>query len=143
MRLLIVIAIVALAAALYIRLAPTDPAKWHKSVNVDGPGDRAELGSFSAARTITAPPATALAAVKQVADATDRTKLIAGSVAEGMMTFQTRSRVLGFPDYTTVAIDGDLLVMYARLRFGNADHGVNQARIQQWLVTLGPLTEPL
>jgi uncharacterized protein (DUF1499 family) len=69
--------------------------------------------------------------------------LLAGSAGEGMITFQTRSQLWGFPDHTTVAVQGDLLVIYGRLRFGKSDLGVNRARIAGWLETLGPLTEPL
>ena len=143
MRILIGLIVVLAALMLYVRLAPTDSALWHKRPIATAPSDTLTAGSFLAARQITAPPAQVLEAVEKIALETPRTRLLAGSVAEGMMTFQTRSRLWGFPDQTTVAIDGDLLVIYGRLRFGQADLGVNKARVESWLTALGPLTEPL
>ena len=75
--------------------------------------------------------------------ATPRTRLIAGSAEEGLLTFQTRSLLWGFPDYTTASVTDGTLVIYGRLRFGRSDIGVNKARILGWLASLGPLTEPL
>ena len=127
----------------YVRLAPIDVARWHRMPDATAPGDEAMAGSFKAVRRITAAPDEVLKAIEQRALATPRTRLLAGSLAEGMMTFQTRSAVWGFPDHTTVGVQGDLLVMYGRLKFGKADMGVNKARITDWLQSLGPLTEPL
>jgi hypothetical protein len=132
-----------LVLAAYIRLAPTSIAKWHKVPNVTEPGDVSEAGGFLTVRRITGPAAEVLSAVEQRALATARTKLLRGSVEEGMMTFQTRSAVMGFPDHTTVAVQGDLLIIYGRLRFGKSDLGVNRARIAGWLETLDLLTERL
>ena len=143
MRLIALIFVLFLGLVAYIRLAPTQVTKWHTLPNVTEPGDVTEAGSFLAVRQIAAPAAEVLAAVEQRALATPRTVLLKGSVAEGMMTFQTRSAVMGFPDHTTVAVQGDLLVIYGRLRFGKADLGVNRARVAGWLETLGPLTAPL
>ena len=132
-----------LCALVYIRFAPTDPARWHQTREVRETGDQSTLASFRAVRRITEPAEDVLAAVKTVALQTDRTRLIAGDVDEGVMTFVTRSRFWGFPDYTTVYIQGDLIIVFGRLRFGNFDHDVNKARVQSWLAALGPLTEPL
>lgn len=142
---LFVVLIVVLIAGLmiYVRLAPTHVAQWHSLPDVTEPGDTAGDGSFLAARRITAPADQVLAAVETRALATPRTVLLAGSPAEGLLTFQTRSRFWGFPDHTTVGVQGDLLVIYGRLRFGQSDLGVNRARVEEWLSTLGPLTEPL
>lgn len=143
MRILILLIVVVLGLMAYVRLAPTDVARWHSLPDGAAAGDETGEGSFRAVRRITAAPSDVLAAVAQAAAATERTKLIAGRVAEGMMTFQTRSRIWGFPDFTTVAIQGDLLIIYGRLRFGRADLGVNKDRVDRWLAVLGPLTEPL
>jgi uncharacterized protein (DUF1499 family) len=143
MRILIGLMVVLVAVMLYVRLAPTDVALWHKQPEATAPGDTLTQGSFLAARRMTAPAAEVIEEVEGIARATPRTRLLAGSVAEGMMTFQTRSRLWGFPDQTTAAVEGDLLVIYGRLRFGSNDTGVNKARIESWLAALGPLTEPL
>ena len=143
MRIVIIFVVLVVGLMAYIRLAPTDTAKWHKMPDAAEPGDTAGEGSFRAVRRITAPAAEVLAALEQRALATPRTVLLAGSAEEGMITFQTRSLFWGFPDYTTVAVEGNLLVIYGRLRFGRSDLGVNRARIKGWLETLGPLTAPL
>lgn len=129
--------------AAYVRLAPSDPARWHRLPEVTGPGDTATEGSFKAVRRITAPPEDVLEALKAKALSTPRTVLLEGSVDQGMMTFMTRSALWGFPDYTTVAVRDDRLVIYARLRFGKGDMGVNKARVQDWLGAVGPLTQSL
>ena len=143
MRVLIILVVLILGLMAYVRFSPNDPARWHVAPESAGPGDVTGEGSFMATRRITAPAAEVLTAVEQRALATPRTTLLAGSVAEGMLTFQTRSLFWGFPDHTTVAVQGDLLIIYGRLRFGRSDIGVNKARIEGWLETLGPLTEPL
>ncbi len=143
MRILAFLLVFVLVVVAYIRLAPTNAARWHKLPDMAEPGDTSEEGGFLSVRRITAPADEVLKAVEQRALATPRTHLIKGSVDEGMMTFQSRSLVMGFPDHTTVTVQGDLLVIYGRLRFGRSDLGVNRARIAGWLETLGPLTEPL
>ncbi|MDX8352115.1 DUF1499 domain-containing protein [Cognatiyoonia sp. IB215182] len=143
MRFLTVLIVLVLALMAYIRLAPTNAEKWYALPDVNEPGDTREEGGFLAVRRITAPADEVLTAVEQRALATPRTRLLRGNVAEGMITFQTRSLIWGFPDHTTVAVQGDLLVIYGRLRFGRSDLGVNKARIEGWLETLGPLTAPL
>ncbi|MEL6682504.1 MAG: DUF1499 domain-containing protein [Pseudomonadota bacterium] len=143
MRFLALFVLLIVAVMAYVRFAPTNTAKWHILPNADGPGDVSEDGGFIAVRRITVPGTEALSALEQRALATPRTRVIAGNVAEGMLTFQTRSLVMGFPDHTTVGIKDGLLIIHGRLRFGRSDLGVNRARIAGWLETLGPLTEPL
>ena len=143
MRILIIFAVLVGVLMAYFRFAPTDTAKWHRLPDAAALGDTADMGSFLAVRRIAAPADQVLTAVEQRALATPRTTLLVGRVQEGMITFQTRSLFWGFPDHTTVGVKDDLLVIYGRLRFGRSDFGVNKARIEGWLETLGPLTEPL
>jgi len=60
-----------------------------------------------------------------------------------MCALQTRSRLWGFPDYTTVVATehegAPVLMIHARLRFGKADLGVNKARVQAWLAQMSDL----
>ena len=79
-----------------------------------------------------------LAKLDAYARATTRTSVLAGSVGEGMVTYITRTKVFGFPDYTTAQQDGDTLRIYARLRFGRRDFGVNKSRVDGWLALLQP-----
>ena len=144
MRFVIVLVVLVVAGLmLFVRLAPTDPQRWHQPQEVRGTGDYAEAGGHRIERKITATPEEVLRRLEQRALATPRTTLVAGSVDAGRLTFRTRSLIWGFPDFTTVEVIGDTLVIYGRLRFGQSDMGVNKARVLDWLASLGPLTEPL
>lgn len=115
----------------YIRLAPSDPARWHRAPQVSGDTDL----PHGVKRRVAAGPE-GLARLDSIIRATPRTKVLAGSVAEGMITYVSRTRWMGFPDYTTVQRDGDVLKIYGRLRFGRSDLGVNKARVEGWLAAL-------
>ncbi|WP_113913281.1 DUF1499 domain-containing protein [Roseovarius dicentrarchi] len=112
----------------WIRLAPDDVARWHHvpeavtTRDMDGGVIRIVPG--------------ALAELNPIIRQTPRTRLLAGSVQSGMVTYITRSKLFGFPDYTTVAQRGDDLILYARLRYGKSDMGVNKARVDHWLSEL-------
>lgn len=139
-RIVTILILLVAAGMVYVRLAPINPAQVHQPLASRPPGDYPAAGGFTAVRRITAPAPHVLTTLEQRALTTPRTRLIAGSVDSGMMTFVTRSLVVGFPDYTTVQVDGDILTIHGRLRFGQSDMGVNRARVQGWLDTLGPLT---
>ncbi len=126
---LIVGAVIALG--LYIRLAPSDPARWHLAVA--GTTDEDMQGGVI--RMVETGP-DGLAKLDVLAQATPRTTVLAGSVEDGMITYVTRTQVIGFPDYTTVQQDGDVLRFHARLRFGRSDFGVNRDRVDGWLAAL-------
>jgi uncharacterized protein (DUF1499 family) len=115
-----------------IRLAPVDPLDWNTQPEFTE--DKTFRGGvFRVVRT----GPEGLARFDQVASAAPRTKLLAGSVEDGLATYVTRTQFLGFPDYTTARQDGDFLKVYARLRFGRSDLGVNGARIAGWLRQIG------
>lgn len=113
----------------YIRLAPSDPDRWHRMR--DDPEDRDMQGG--ALRVLTGQPPDALQRLDEIAMAEDRTTRLAGTVEEGMITYVSRSKWLGFPDYTTVRQAGDRLEIHGRLRFGRSDFGVNRARLDRWI----------
>jgi len=129
---------------IYIRLAVNDPADWHVDLVKARPADlvpnpsaaitRLEGGAF--VDLTPADPAVALAAMAKAAAATPRTQVFAGSVAEGHVTWETRSLLWGFPDYTTAQVTPQGLTVYARLRFGRGDMGVNAARLAEWTAGL-------
>lgn len=119
----------------YIRLAPSNAAQWHQPPQVDANEDL----TGGVKRLVTAGPE-ALGQLDAIARTTPRTSVLAGSVQEGMVTYVTRSRIMGFPDYTTVEANGDQLKIYARLRFGNSDLGINGHRIDEWLTKLERVT---
>lgn len=129
--LLLILAV--LGGLAWIRLAPSDPARWHVAPTVEGDEDL----PGGAKRRVAGAGQNALARLDAIARATPRTSVLAGSVADGMVTYVTRSRLFGFPDYSTVRQEGDDLLLHARLRFGQSDMGVNRARVEQWLRRLG------
>lgn len=137
---LLLIGLVTLAL-LYIRLAGSDPNRWHTDPREAVPG----LGRFVVAPegadhigpVVSQDPTAVLARLDHIAMATPRTDRLAGTPESGRITYLTRSRWIGFPDYTTVAAEagpnGTVLRIYARLRFGLDDLGVNRARVLGWL----------
>ncbi len=122
---------VVLAVLLFVRLAPSDPLRWH--IPVEGQIDANFAGG--ALRVLTAGP-DALAQADGYMLSLPRTKRLAGSVAEGRVTYVTRSKVFGFPDYTTLEVEGDLFKAFARLRFGRSDLGVNSERLHGLIAAL-------
>lgn len=136
----------------WIRLAPSDPARWHvdpghapaSGLTASPPDPGSVIRVRSGARANVAffgtPPAAALEALDAVALATPRTRRLAGSPQEGRITWITRSAVFGFPDYTTaeVRVAGEMVTvdLHARQRFGRKDAGVNEARLRDWLARL-------
>lgn len=138
--LVLVFAVVGLSA--YVRLAPSAPAIWH----IDPTDPVLQAGSASALirpdAALQSPdfaqtPQILLEQVDQIARATPRTRVLAGSPLDGRITYITRSKWMAFPDYTTVAAvptaSGARLVAYGRARFGQSDLGVNAARLADWL----------
>lgn len=127
----------------FVRLAPTDPAQWHvaqggagwdgvpwDAVHPETGGARLRLSSAKGDST------DLLGRLDSIAMATPRTIRLDGSVAEGRITWETRSLIWGFPDYTTAEVQADGLYVHARLRFGSEDLGVNAKRLTAWLAGL-------
>ena len=145
MALAAVLAALLLTAAAWVRLAPVDPARWNVDVATDAPAlcaEGIETGAASArAACLSSEPAVALLArLDATAIATPRTHRIAGTPDEGRITWETRSLLIGFPDYTTAQVTpteaGTRLDILARSRFGAGDGGVNAARLEAWLLAL-------
>jgi hypothetical protein len=128
----VLILLVAANFAAWVRFAPSDPARWHVAPEVTGDEDL----TGGVKRRVAGAGPEALRRFDAIARATPRTQVLAGSVAEGMVTYVTRSALWGFPDYTTVAQEGDYLMIHGRLRFGTSDMGVNRARVDRWIAAL-------
>lgn len=142
---IIYLALAALAAAaIWIRLAPSDPARWHVDPGTIAVPDCAQLATTRTSARVSclhkADPVALLAALDQIAIDSPRTVRLAGSAETGRITWVTRSVIWGFPDYTTaqatVTPQGTRLDILARLRFGGFDQGVNAARLRAWLAKL-------
>jgi hypothetical protein len=122
----IVLALIAVSFA-YVQLAPSDPKRWHKDVTAVESKDFAG----GAVRIVEADFA-ALDAVIRMSGA----KVLSGSVEAGHISYISRTRIAGFPDYVTVQeVDGKLRI-FSRLRFGQSDLGVNKRRVEGWLAQL-------
>lgn len=141
---LLALGVVVLGFAAYVRLAPSDRAVWHVSPVTGAPADCVVQAASDSARlacVLAAPPAEVLARLDAVAMATPRTQRLAGSVDEGRITWITRTRLWGFPDYSTAEARpdgmGTRLDLYARQRIGSNDWGVNAARLGAWKAALG------
>ena len=131
MSLAVILAIFILGFLAYVRLAPSDVARWDQPIEAT----RSEDMAGGAVRVLDADEA-AFDRVVAAARALPRTEVLAGSADVGRVTFITRSKLFGFPDYTTIEHSGGLLKMYARLRFGRSDMGVNAERLQGLLSTI-------
>lgn len=115
----------------WIRLAPSDPVDW----NVD-PKVTADQDLAGGVRRRIPAEADSFARLHTIILETPRTEVLAGTLAEGQITYVTRSQWMGFPDYTTVRANDDVLELWARSRFGQSDLGVNKARVEGWLARL-------
>ncbi len=136
------------AGMAYVRLAISDPKIWHVPIADQAeakPGLCADqiVASTNGARSacvLPDQPEEVLARLAAIAEEYPRTVRLAGSPAEGRMTWIARSRVMGFPDYITAEVvavpEGTRLDVHARLRFGGSDLGVNAKRLKQWLAQI-------
>ena len=138
----LLIAVLLAGLAAYIRLAPSEPDQWNAALPVAGPlTDCTHITTLEGgAKLSCAAPENILTKLDAIALATPRTRRLAGSPAESRITWITRSKLWGFPDYTTAQVTqtptGPRLDIHARLRFGRSDMGVNAARLRAWIAQL-------
>ncbi|MFT5067789.1 MAG: hypothetical protein ACJAXK_001016 [Yoonia sp.] len=117
--------------AFYVRRAPVAPKLDVPQVAAD-----TELaGGFIAVRPFDGNADDLIARITQIALATPRTQ----KLSDNPLQFVTRSRVVGFPDVTSVDIQDGVMLIHAHLVYGKFDMGVNKARVLDWLDRLGPL----
>ena len=126
-------AVIVVLGLLWIRFAPIYKDSWHVTTRAER--DKAFLGGVI--RFLPAGDKAELEQLVSVVEQAPRTKHIAGDVEEGMLTYVTRTKVFGFPDFTTLWLSDAGLHIYARVRFGRVDFGVNKARIVDWLRKAG------
>lgn len=129
MYLIVLMCVLTVGLIAFIRLAPTDAARWHVPITQTN-----SQNMVGGAIRVTQADTAALARVDEAVRALPRTHVIAGSVDEGRVTYLTRSKLIGFPDFTTVEYSDGLLKMHARLRFGRSDLGVNRKRLERLLI---------
>ena len=129
MRIFLIVLLTALiGVGLYVRLAPSDPRVWHAM-----PDEMEDVDMDGGAKRVVTAGEGALERLHAIALDTPRTQVLAGSVEDGKITYITRSRVFGFPDYTTVELRDGQIMVFARLRYGMMDLGVNAARVDAWI----------
>ncbi|QFT59770.1 hypothetical protein FIU94_13130 [Sulfitobacter sp. THAF37] len=117
----------------YVRLAPHNVMRWHHAASGAALGATPLDGGFIWREDVGAAGPARLARLDGVIRASPRTQVLAGSVEDRQLTYVSRTRWMGFPDYTTVTLDDGILEIYGRLRFGRSDMGVNAKRIRGWL----------
>ncbi|KEO56478.1 DUF1499 domain-containing protein [Thioclava pacifica] len=133
---LLAIILLVIAADAWVRLAPIDPARFVVAGRAKSPGDHPEPGGFQAAREVE-DPQVQMVALDKIIRATARTRRVEGSPEAGQVAYVTRSAFWGFPDVTTLWVDGQTIQIRGHLVFGRSDLGVNKARIQGWLDEAG------
>ncbi|AKO96564.1 hypothetical protein MALG_01379 [Marinovum algicola DG 898] len=128
------------AGAVWVRFAPDDPARWHVTSSLTDPGHHGGANSHVYRELLSEGGQERFAAFDAVIRATPRTEVLAGSLEEGRITYVTRSKLMGYPDYTTLSLtetpQGAQLEVFSRARYGKSDLGVNRARIEGWLAAL-------
>jgi uncharacterized protein (DUF1499 family) len=127
----------------FVRLAPSDPGRWHIDLAATGfDPSSGQLFCITPSNRYGPVAEGALVRLDAIALATPRTERLAGSPEEGHITWITRSRLMGYPDYTTAQLmPGPQLCLFGRQRFGSEDLGVNAARIGGWMQVLLGLQE--
>ncbi len=122
---LLVLILVGAALILYVRVVPLEAARWHRPIEAASDQDL----TGGAIRVLDG-DAALFGRLDNALGALPRTKVLAGSVAENRITYVTRSAFFGFPDITTIELRDGQIRMFARLKFGASDLGVNRKRLE-------------
>lgn len=151
MRMLLIVPILVvlavLAGAVWFRVVPMPAAQWHVEPARVIPPSRPNFALLVGAdATVFAQSPDVIAAVlSQIADDAGA-KLIAGSPAEGHVSYVLRSALMGFPDVVSIRLlpegAGTRVEIFSRSRYGYSDLGVNAARVAGWVAALGAHTGP-
>jgi len=126
--------VLALAGLAWVRLAPSDPARWHVNPLTTRDPGTPNFARIAPGQIVTPEdPATLAARIDAALLAMPRVTRLAGDPGGGFVTYVARSAVLGVPDYVTVrtlaADRGSTCAVRSRARFGRSDFGVNAARL--------------
>ena len=127
-----VIALIAVGFAVYVRVAPSDPARWH--VDPLTVADPFQPHFARVDRVVAQPPQIVAQSIARIAE-TEGAILLAGDAQDG--TWVARTPIMGYPDYVSIRLipegEGTRIVAFSRSRFGYSDRGVNRARLGRWL----------
>lgn len=147
-----VLCLLALIAGIAIRRASDDPAVWHvdpltststgnpnwyRLVPADADVDR-DPKRDGDAPIYTQSAAEVAAAFDAFVQSESNVEVLAGSAADGFVTYIQRSALFGFPDYASVKfIDlpagGSTIAIFSRARYGKSDLDVNEKRVVRWV----------
>lgn len=120
----------------FVRLAPSDPAVWHVDPETTKPPRKRNF-SYGVRLALEQSPQDLLSQIETAMLKEPDTHILAGSVEDLHITFETRSKLLKYPDYFSVKAaigeDGTDMWFYSRARFGYNDLGVNKARVNRVL----------
>ncbi|MCC5988114.1 MAG: DUF1499 domain-containing protein [Pararhodobacter sp.] len=122
-----------LAFALWVRMAPSDPARWH--VDPVAAPDPA-TPNFARIERISPLPPDELRARIDAAARAEGAQLLTGDARH--FTYIARTRLMRYPDFVSFRLEpaevgGTHLAAFSRSRFGRSDRGVNAARLRRWL----------
>jgi hypothetical protein len=127
------VVLAAVALMLYARLGSIDAADWHTAPDVSETETLA--GGFKTQVSVVGQAPDIQIQFNQIALATPRTEILAQETE--LVTYVTRSAAFGFPDFSTASFtqigDETVIKIYARLKMGKADMGVNKKRVENWL----------
>lgn len=136
------------AMVLWVRVAPSDPNQWHVDPETVEKGVRPNQflmrdGQDADSLVFDMPAADLGAKFNDMALSQPKVSVLAGSAADGHVTYVQRTNLMAYPDYISVKItptEGgkSRLTIYSRSRFGRSDLGVNKARVKAWTAALGP-----
>lgn len=142
-----IVAALAVGGAIGIRRQSDDPAEWHldpltaptpstpNSYRVAPAG--ADIDRDVDAPVFSVPVVELASAFDAVALGEDRVEILAGTAADGFVTYIQRSAFFAFPDYVSVRFmevgAGSTLAVFSRSRYGKSDLGVNEKRVTKWL----------
>lgn len=157
LTLVAVAAVLLLCVSSYARLAPVDEARWHvdpERAPVTRPSSSWRAGPPQSPTPFDRSvlpfpfnPSDLARAIDRAAMAEPRARRLSASADGLWTTYEHRSAMMGFPDYTSVKISGSAdrhseLVIFGRSRFGRSDFGVNRQRIDRWIDAVDRGREP-
>jgi len=131
---LLVVCLIALGLgfAAYVRLAPSDPGRWH--VDPLTAPDPTSPNFARIDRLVALPSAEAAALIAGRARAEGAVVLAEDGAGT---TWIARTALMRYPDYVSIRLipegEGTRIVAFSRSRFGYGDRGVNRARLARWL----------
>lgn len=143
-KIVVIGALVAFAGLmLYVRFTPTDAAYWHVDPRAIAKPSKPNnwlirpVGGDARPPHYRAEVADLVAAIEAAAAGMGDMRRIAGSAESGHLTYISRTKWMGFPDFTTFRVystdEGVSFAALARARYGTSDMGNNRARLEAML----------